>query len=219
MNEALTLAGELSHPFTDAFARFHSCVLHLWLRDFDTVLERAAGLLDIAEDHGFQIWKAAGTIVLGAAQVGVGQAEEGLANVSAGMNLYQGLRSPPVFWPMLLSIQAAALLHAGRPAEGLPRIDPAIEMMSSDAGTTLLSEFYILKGDLLLALATQQGRDVAEAEHWYRLALDRARALDVGISQLRAATRICRVSTARRRARFRNAHAGPASPPGSTMAH
>ena len=196
MNEALTLAGELSHPFTDAFARFHSCVLHLWLRDFDTVLERAADLLDIAEDHGFQIWKAAGTIVLGAAQVGVGQAEDGLANVSAGMNLYQGLRSPPVFWPMLLSIQAAAFLHAGRPAEGLPRIDPAIEMMSPDGGTSLLSEFYVLKGDLLLALATQQGRDVAEAEHWYRLALDRARALDVGISQLRAATRICRVSAA-----------------------
>ncbi|MET0828141.1 MAG: hypothetical protein ABWY26_01365, partial [Microbacterium sp.] len=78
--------------------------------------------------------------------------------------------------------------------EGLPRIDPAIEMMSPGAGTSLLSELYILKGDLLLALATEQGGDVAEAEHWYRLALDRARALDVGISQLRAATRICRVS-------------------------
>jgi predicted ATPase len=196
MNEALTLSGKLSHPFTDAFARFHSCVLHVWLRDFDTVLERAADLLDIAEDHGFQIWKAAGTIVLGAARVGVGQSEEGLANVAAGMNLYQGLRSPPVFWPMLLSIQAAAFLHAGRPAEGLPRIDPAIEMMSSDPGTSLLSELYVLKGDLLLALATQQDRDVAEAEHWYLLALGRARALNVGISQLRAATRICRVSTA-----------------------
>ncbi|MET0828577.1 MAG: NB-ARC domain-containing protein, partial [Microbacterium sp.] len=160
MNGALILAGELSHPYTDAFARFHSCVLHLWLRDFGTVLERAADLLDIAEDHGFQIWKAAGTIVRGAAQVGVGQAEAGLANVSAGMNLYQGLRSPPVFWPMLLSIQAAALLDAGRPDEGLPRIDPAIEMMSPGAGTSLLSELYILKGDLLLALATEQGGDV-----------------------------------------------------------
>lgn len=196
MKEALTLAGELSHPFTDAFARFHSCVLHLWLRDHDTVVERAADLLDLAEDHGFQIWKAAGTIVRGAAQVGAGRTEEGLADVSAGMDLYRGLRSPPVFWPMLLSIQAAAFLHAGRPAEGLPKIDPAIEMMSSDAGTSLLSEFYVLKGDLLLALATQQGRDGTEAEHWFRLALDRARALHVGISELRAATRICRVGRA-----------------------
>ena len=196
MDGALALAGELSHPYTDAFARFHSCVLHLWLRDLDTVLKRAADLLDIAEDHGFQIWRAGGTIIRGAAQVGVGQAEEGLANVSAGMNLYQGLRSPPVFWPMLLSIQAAAFLHAGRPSEGLPKIDPAIQMMSSGAGTSLLSEFYVVKGDLLLALATRQGGDVTEAEHWYRLALDRARALNVGITQLRAATRICRISTA-----------------------
>ena len=218
MNEALTLAGELSHPFTDAFARFHSCVLHLWLRDFDTVLERAADLLDIAEDHGFQIWKAAGTIVLGAAQVGVGQAEEGLANVSAGMNLYQGLRSPPIFWPMLLSIQAAAFLHAGRPAEGLPRIDPAIEMMSPGGGTSLLSEFYILKGDLLLALATQQGRDVAEAEHWYRLALDHARALNVGDIAVAGSDKDLSGQWGQRRARFRNARCWPKSPAGLTMA-
>ncbi len=75
-------------------------------------------------------------------------------------------------------------------------LDPAIEMMSSDAGTTLLPEFHLLKGDLLLALATEQGGDVAEAEHWYRSALRCALDLNVGISQLRAATRICRLSAA-----------------------
>jgi hypothetical protein len=193
MDAALVLADKLSHPFTAAFARFHSSVLHLWLRDYDAVLERSAGLLDIAEDHRFQIWKAAGTVVMGAAEVGVGRAEEGLANVSKGMDLYQGLRSPPVFWPLLLSIQAAACGNAGRPAEGLARIDPAIEIMSEGPDTTILCELQILKGDLLLALAGE-GRDSQQAEYWYRLALSRARALNVRISQLRAATRICRIS-------------------------
>jgi predicted ATPase len=195
-NAALTLAAELDHPFTLAYARFHSGLLHLWRRDFDTVLDRMGGLLEIAEEHGFQGWKAVGTVLSGAAQVGLG-IEEGLVNLRGGMDLYQGLRSPPVFWPMLLSIQAAACLLAGRPAEGLPAIEAALEIMNPGAGTSLLSEFMILKGDLLVALAAGEGREDPEAERWYRLALERARALNVRISELRAATRLCRISKGR----------------------
>jgi predicted ATPase len=193
-NAALAQAAEVGHPFTLAYARFHSALLHLWRRDFDTVLDRVGGLLEIADEHGFQIWKAAGTVLSGAAQVGVGRFEEGLATLRGGMDIYQGLRSPPVFWPMLLSIQATACHRAGRPAEGLPPIEAAIEIMSPGAGTTLLSEFQLLKGDLLLALATEEGREDSEAEHWYRLAIERARAQNVRISELRAATRLCRVA-------------------------
>jgi adenylate cyclase len=150
-------------------------------------------LLEIANEHGFQIWKAAGTILSGAAQVGLGRAVDGLATLRGGMDIYQGLRSPPVFWPILLSIHAAACLHAGRPAEGLPLVEAALEIMSPGAGSTLLTEFQILKGDLLSALAAEQGREDSEAERWYGLALQRAHELGARIAELRAATRLCRV--------------------------
>jgi adenylate cyclase len=65
--------------------------------------------------------------------------------------------------------------------------------MSPGGGSTLLPEFQILKGDLLLALAVEQGSEDPEAERWYRLALQRARELDARTPELRAATRLCRV--------------------------
>ena len=150
-NSALTLAVELEHPFTLAFARFHSGLLHLWRRDFDTVLDRSDSLLEIAAEHGFSIWQAAGTVLLGAAQVGLGRPEEGLAHLRRGMDLYQGLRSPPIFWPMLLAIHATACHHAGRPADGLPAADAALETLGQGAGGTMLPEVQVLKGDLLVA--------------------------------------------------------------------
>jgi len=193
MDAALALAVELEHPFTAAYARFHSGLLHHWRREPDIVLDRAAGLLEIADEHDFRIWTAAGGCLLGAAQVGLGRFDEGLANIRKGTDLYQGLRSPPAFWPMLLFIDAGASYQSGQFAAGLGPIDAAIEIMSPGAGTTLLPELHLLKGDLLAALEAEEGRGPSGAETWYRLALDRAGELKSRMTQLRAATRLARL--------------------------
>jgi predicted ATPase len=192
-NSALTLAGELEHPLTSAFAHFHSGLLHLWRREWSIARDRAQALLEIAEEHDFKVWTAAGTCLLGAAQTGLGRPQEGLDAIRTGMSLYQGLRSPPVFWTMLQFIDAAASLRAGRPGDGLRPIDAAIEAMSLGMGTTLLPEFQIVKGDLLVALAASDPSLRPEGERWYQLGFDRARDLKARMSQLRAATRLCRV--------------------------
>jgi predicted ATPase len=192
-NDALALAAELDHPFSSAFARFHSGLLHLWRREPDIVLDRAVGLLEVAEHHDLQIWSAVGNCLLGAAQAGLGRFEEGLTNIRKGMGLYQGLRSPPIFWGMLLSIDAGASHSARRSAEALGPIDAAIKIMSPGEGATVLPEFHILKGDLLLALAADGGSDLSLAEHCYQLAFDHASKLKARMSQLRAATRLCRL--------------------------
>jgi hypothetical protein len=130
---------------------------------------------------------------MGAAETGLGRFEEGLTNIRRGMGLYQGLRSPPIFWGMLLSIQAGASHIAGRSAEAIGPIDAAIEMMSPGEGATVLPEFRILKGDVLAALAADGGSDVSEAEHCYQLAFDHASQLKARMSQLRAATKLCQI--------------------------
>jgi tetratricopeptide (TPR) repeat protein len=196
VNDALALAAELDHPFTSAFARFHAGLVHLWRREPDVALDRAMSLLELADEHDFQIWVAAGSVVLGAAQVGLDRFDEGLANVRRGMQLYQGMRSPPVFWPMLLFISAAASLRAGRAADGLDPINAAIEMMSPGDGTTLLPELHILKGDIMAALEPDMRRGAAIAEPWYRRAHDRAEALQARTAWLRAATRLARLQQA-----------------------
>jgi predicted ATPase len=195
-NAALALAAELEHPFTSAYARFHAGLLHLWRQDWSLAHDRAEGLLEIADEHDLRIWSAVGSCLVGAAEVGLGGFAAGLASIRSGMDLYQGLRSPPVFWPFLLFVDAGASHRAGRPADGLRPLDAAIEMMSRGTGTTMLPELHLLKGDLLAALAADDGSGRLHAQHWYRLAFDRAGELGARMTQLRAATRLGRLSLA-----------------------
>lgn len=150
-------------------------------------------MLEIADEHGFRIWTAAGSCLQGASRVGLGRFAEGLADIRGGMDLYQELRSPPIFWPFLLFVAARASHGAGLPAEGLTRVDGAIEILRADPGNTMLPELYLLKGDLLAALATDGGSQRSAAEPWYRLAFDRAAELHVRITALRAATKLGRL--------------------------
>jgi len=195
-NAALALATRLDHPFTSAYALFHAGLLRFWRRDPDIALDLAIRLLELSDEHGFRIWTAAGGCLLGAVQVELGRSAEGLANVRSGVDLYQELRSPPIFWPFLLFLDAGASGRAGRPADGLRAVDAAIEILGAGSGTTVLPELHILKGDLLGALPPDEGGGASSAEPWYRLAFDRAGELNARMSMLRAATRSGRLRLA-----------------------
>jgi predicted ATPase/class 3 adenylate cyclase len=190
-NDAVALATELAHPFTLAYGLFHCGFLHLWRRELELVRDRAVGVLQVAEDHDFPIWKAVGTCLLGAANTGMGRFEQGLGQIRQGIDLYQGLKTPPVFWPLVLFIQAGAHAQAGRAADGLTVIDEALAVAGRGSGRTLLPEFQLLKGDLLLALP--QGNGV-NPEPCFQQAFDIAQDLDARMSQLRAAVRLCRLA-------------------------
>jgi predicted ATPase/class 3 adenylate cyclase len=200
MGAALSLAAELQHPITSAYANFHAGLLHFWRREPELALERAGQVLDIADEHELAIWAAVGRCLHGAASVALGRTEDGLSALRDGLEQYQGRRSPPVFWPMLLFLGAGASLGAGRPADGLEPLETATRMMSVGSGASVLPEFLLLKGDLLAALATGvpggSPDDVASPGHWYRLALDRAILLGARMSQLRAAVRLATLSQA-----------------------
>jgi predicted ATPase/class 3 adenylate cyclase len=183
---AVTLAVDLGHPFTLAYALFHSGFLHLWRRELETVQDRAVRVLQVAEEHDLQIWKALGRCLLGAANTGIGRPEDGLAQIRDGLDLYHGLKTPPVFWPLLLYVQAGAYARSGRPAEGLGMIEDAIEIAGSEL--TVLPELYLLKGDLLLAVSHAGG---SAAEPWFQRGFDMAEDLDAKMSQLRASVRLC----------------------------
>jgi tetratricopeptide (TPR) repeat protein len=186
---AVALATELEHPFSLAYALFHTGFLHLWRREPELMRDRAVGVLDVADEHDLQIWRALGTCLLGAAKTGLGRSEEGLAEIREGIALYHGLRTPPVFWPLILFVRAEACGRAERPAEGLGLIEEALEIADQGSGLTLLPEFYSLKGDLLLLLSEANSPD---AEPWFQRAFDAAGKLDAKMMQLRAAIGLCR---------------------------
>jgi predicted ATPase/class 3 adenylate cyclase len=178
--QSIALSTRLGHPSSMAYASFHAGLIDLWNRAEALALERAEVVARLAEEHELPIWGAVGSCVRGRAQAGLGSAEEGLAVIKGAMATYQRLPTPPVFWPLLLHLQAGACGLAGRPAEGLALLDEAMSI-TEGSGFVLSPEFLRLKGQLLLA----RSPDGAEAE--FRRAVVSASNAAAPMLQLRAA--------------------------------
>jgi predicted ATPase/class 3 adenylate cyclase len=187
--QAIVLATDLDHPYSLAYAYYHSGFLHLWRREPDVVADRAARALAVAETNDLPIWRALGTCLAGAATSALGSPVDGLRQIADGLDQYQGLRTPPVFWPMLLFMQAAAHVDAGTPGPGLALIDAALEIAGPEA--LLAPLFHIVRGDLSL-LGPE--RDAAAATTSYERAFAVAEGSGARMPQLRAAVRLCWVA-------------------------
>jgi predicted ATPase len=182
--EAINLATQLNHPSSLAYAHFHTGLLHLWARQDRLASDRAHALIAIADEHEFRIWRAAGSCLLGAAMAGLGAADDGLAMIQPAMTKLQEYKGPPVFWPLLLQLQASAYGLAGRAAEGLAPLDEAVALATQGRGQTMWPELFRLKGELLLAVSAD---NAAEAEAWLRRAVETADQVHAPMLQLRAA--------------------------------
>jgi predicted ATPase len=188
--DSILLARKMNHPYSIIFALFHNGLLNVWLKNHETARESAQAVLELAEAHGFRIWGAVGSCLLGAAMVGLGSAETGLALIEGGLNAYRGLKTPPVFWPLLLHLCAGAYGAASKPQVGLQMMNDAIEIGSSSPARTLASEFLIVKAELLLMLSSG---NAAEAEVLYQQAVLNAREVHAPMLELRAAMRLSRL--------------------------
>jgi hypothetical protein len=114
-DRAVSLATEIDHPYSLVFAFYHSGFLHLWRREGEVVRDRAAAALSVATTIDLPVWQALATCLLGAANSALGQPEEGLRQMADGVDMYHGLRTPPVFWPMIRFMQGSAHVDALAP--------------------------------------------------------------------------------------------------------
>jgi hypothetical protein len=184
---ALAIARKLDHPFSLSYALFHTGVLHLWLSNVEIARARALELADVAGELGFQVWSAVGACLNGTTMALLGSAEEGLSLVRGGIESYRGLKTPPVFLPLLLQMEAATCALANRPHEGLALMDDPVEMSSSNYSGGFLVEFFRLKGDLLLAVSPE---NIGAAEPWYQHAVTTAHEAQATMLELRSAMRL-----------------------------
>jgi predicted ATPase/class 3 adenylate cyclase len=190
-NEGLALSRKINHPLSKAYAFYHAGFLHLWLRDPDMVRKRAREALEIAEEHDFQIWRALATCLDGVAMTAMHQGDQGLARFREGKALYQGVKSPPVFWPAVLFMEAGACALAGKVEEGLTILDEVTGMTSGGyGGVMLVADTLSLKGDLFLASSPSNSN---KAEACYQQAINIARPVEARMLELRAAIRLSRL--------------------------
>jgi predicted ATPase len=194
-DRAIRLAEELDHPYSLAYALYHCGFLHYWRREPMIVRARADALLRLVGVNDLPIWRALGTCLLGAATSAAGDPETGLRLFRDGLDQYQGLRTPPVFWPFLRFLEADGHVEAQRPAEGMRLIDEALAQAGADQ---LLSPlFHIVRGDLLMLLDPP---DVDGARHAYEVAHEVSRMHGARMLQVRAAVRSTRIAPAADRA-------------------
>ena len=93
-------------------------ILNLWMGNLQAAQAGARTLMDIAAEHDFQIWSAVAACVSGVTMVGKGDIEAGIARIEPAMTVYRDLKSPPVFLPLLLDMQAARMARQGGPQKG-----------------------------------------------------------------------------------------------------
>jgi predicted ATPase/class 3 adenylate cyclase len=190
IDRAVAIATGLDHPYSLAYAFYHSGYLHLWRREPELVRDRATKALNVAEASDLPVWRALGTCLLGAATSALGQPDEGIRQMADGIDQYQDLRTPPVFWPFIRFMQAAAYVDAGTPGPGFAMADEALALGGPDSVPAPL--VHIVRGDLSL-LGPEP--DVAAATASYELARALAEGFDARMPQLRASARLVRVAT------------------------
>ena len=114
----------------------------------------------------------------------LGELEEGLALAEAGIDLYQGLTTPPIFWPLILGLRAMVHGMAGQPQRAIELIDEAIDLGGNQ---DVAVEFSVYKGDFLM-MVPEPDRD--GAEQVYLEALEMSRGSGQRLTELMALTRL-----------------------------
>jgi predicted ATPase len=93
--EALTLAQELSHPYSLAWALNLGAKVHQWRREGQATQELTETWITLSHEHGFPYFLAEGTFLRGSALAEQGQVEEGIAQMRQGLAAFRAMETNP----------------------------------------------------------------------------------------------------------------------------
>jgi predicted ATPase len=189
LHDALTLAHELSHSFSLAFAWCWAAIVSQCRRDVSAVYEHAEAAVALATEQGFPQWAAEGTSLRGWALAMQGQGEEGLAQVRQGIAAWRATGAA-LLVPYFCTVLAEVSGHLGHTEDGLQALAEAHTLVEQHDERWWEAEIYRLRGVLLLR---QTGTSQAEAEAWLQRALDVARRQQAKSLELRAALSLSRL--------------------------
>jgi DNA-binding winged helix-turn-helix (wHTH) protein/predicted ATPase len=187
--EALTLAQQLSHPFSVACGLGFRAVLHQFRREGQGACDSAEELISFCTERGFSQWVAMGTILRGWGLAAQGQDEVGIALMREGLLSSQNAGTKLGQAPVLAQL-AEVYWRTEQTAAGLQALTEALAVMDTTSERWWAAETYRLKGDLLLQ---QDVLDVSGAETCFQHALDIARQQHAKSWELRAATSLARL--------------------------
>jgi class 3 adenylate cyclase/predicted ATPase len=187
--EAMALAQELAHPYSQVLVQHFATWLHHRRREVLAVQAQGDALAALATAHGFPLWAAFGTYWQGWALAMQSQSETGLAQIYQGMEAVLATGNT-LSRPFCLVLLAEAAEHAGQVAEGLRLLAEALTAFEASRRGDMLTEAYRLQGELLLR---QSVPDAPQAEVCFQQALTIARRQQAKSWELRAAMSLSRL--------------------------
>jgi predicted ATPase len=187
--EALTLAQELSHPYSLAYALQSAMRLHRFRREVQAAREQAEALVTLADQQGFAQWLAGGTMMCGWALTVQGQEGEGMAQMHHGLTAWRamGIEAGLPYW---LAMLAEAYGSTGQVGAGRGVLAEALTLVGTTEERWWEADLHRLTGELLLAQSTENAADV---EACFHQALDIARRQAAKALELRAAVSLSRL--------------------------
>jgi predicted ATPase len=193
--EALTLARELTQPFSLAMALLFTAWLHQYRREVQAAQERVEAAITLSTEHGFPLWLAQGTALQGWALAEQKQVEEGIAKLRQGLTAYRAIGGE-VWRPYFLVLLTEVYGKKGKAEEGLTALGEALAVVEKTGGCLYEPQLYRLKGKLTLAQSSVQSLASSvqkEAEECFWKAIEIARRQSAKSLELRAVMSLSRL--------------------------
>jgi predicted ATPase len=141
---ALTLAEEVSHPYSLAQTLIFAAIVHQYRREALAVREYTAAAMSLATEQGFTLFLTRGTALHGWALAMQGQGEAGIAEIRQGLTA--DLATGSTLWqPYYLALLAEAYGAGGHTAEGLAVLAEALALLDTTETRIYEAELSRLK--------------------------------------------------------------------------
>jgi predicted ATPase len=187
IEEALSLARELSEPHGLAHALLFATVLYQMRRDHRMTQHYAEAALEISQAHSLVLYHAMAIVVQGWTFTEQGRVREGIDRMREGLAALDATGTLLVR-PHFLALLAEALAKVNQNEEALSLVDEAIATVNNTGERYYEAELYRLRGELLLSQ-----RDHAGAEQSFKQSLAIAESQKAKSWQLRTSTSLMRL--------------------------
>ena len=190
---AVSLARELGHPFSLAWAYLYAALVQLLLGDTQQTRDYAEALQAVSEEQGFSYRLAQSRVLRGWADAIEFQDETALTELREGITaaFATGAR---VYRPFYQALLAEAFLKVGLIDMALDAIDAELNSSERTAERVFEAELQRLRGE---TLARKNIHDHGEAIRLLNCAFEIARSQGAGLLELRALTSLASLQPAR----------------------
>jgi predicted ATPase len=199
IQEALSLARELSEPHGLAHALFFAAILHQLRREGRLAQEHAEAAIAVAREHGMVMYQALATMTRGWALIEQGWEEEAIGQMRQGLAAHQATGAN-LMCPHFLALLAEALAKTRESGEGLHVLKEALEIAVRTGERSYEAELYRLKGERLLTQSQNQS-DAEDCFHQSIRIAQRQKAKSLELRAVRSAARLYQHQGKRKKAR------------------